>query len=178
MNTILKVLADIKMEWNTKPDKTRARLCYTACTMLCMIKSLHKENLHLDQHFKISADSTPTATRKTPETPLWNFSMGYSAKTALPCAEGAAATRQERTVSAQGQDQGPACPAPSTSDWSRWCRASHLRGRRAQERLCRLLGAPRHQASAGQKWTGQGMSCISITTAHYQAAHFQAQHPI
>ena len=86
--------------------RQKARLCYTACAMLCTIKSLHKENLHLDQHFKIPADSTPTATRKTPETPLQNFSTGYSAETALPCADRAAATHQERTVGAQGQNYG------------------------------------------------------------------------
>lgn len=62
-----------------------------------MTRSPHKANVCLHQHLKIPAGSTPTATRKTPETTLQIFSRGYPAGTALSCAEGAAATHQERT---------------------------------------------------------------------------------
>lgn len=82
------------MESSTKSDKRLGSVTQRA--VLCTIDSLHKENARVDQHFKIPADSTPTATRKTPETALQNFSTGYSAEMALPCAGGAAATHQEK----------------------------------------------------------------------------------
>lgn len=65
-----------------------------------MTRSPHKANVCLHQHLKIPAGSTPTATRKTPETTLQIFSRGYPAGctgSALSCAERAAATHQKRT---------------------------------------------------------------------------------
>lgn len=145
---------------DNRPDS--AIQCVPCCAPA---KVCSTKNLHLDQHFKTS---TPWATRKTRETPLQHFSMGYLAGMALHCIQGAASTHLKGLSVPKART--PASnrfftwhPAPGTSSWSWQLPRSHLGGgRKAQEQLCRLLGAPRHTLLQDSSvWGEQGADYLS-----------------
>lgn len=133
----------LTLKWNEVQGQ-KARFRYTVYAMLCTSKSLLQQET-------CTPTSTPQSMRKARETPQQHFCMGYLTRIALSCVQGAASTHLKglsvpKATTRASNRSFTHHPAPGTSNWSWQCPRSQLgSGRKAQEQLCRLLGAPRHK---------------------------------